>query len=140
MAIEIKLKQYKNRTKSSFGKWYAQTVSLGVVGTDELAVRICRNSTFTEGDVVGVLHQLCREMRQALQEGKTVRLAGLGRFRMVAESEGVENPDDFNLQKHIKNVRMKFLEESTRDCITWKTTKRMTSHTKVSRLPDSSHS
>lgn len=135
MAIGIKLKHYKNCTKSSFGKWYAQTVSLGVIDTEELAKHISRNSTFTEGDVLGVLRQLACEMQRALQNGKTVRLNGIGRFRIVAESEGVENPHDFNIQQHIKNVRMKFLAEGTRNAITWKVTRLLTAGTDVRRLP-----
>lgn len=133
MAIEIRLKKYKNKTKSSYGKWYAQTVTLGTVGTKEIAQHICQNSSFTEGDVLGVLQQLTGEMQRALQSGMAVRMDGIGRFRIVAESVGVRNQSDFNIQKHIKGVRIKFLAEGHRDAITWKVIRPMIVNSNVSK-------
>jgi len=114
MPILIKLKQYKNRTKSSFGKYYASTVRGEEVHTPELAERICRNTTFKPSEVSGILQELVEEMTLSLQDGQTVVLDGFGRFRLMAESDGVENPKSFNLQKHIRKVVCKFLPEGRR--------------------------
>ena len=37
MAVEIRLEQSKFKDKKGAGKWYARTVSTGVVTTEELA-------------------------------------------------------------------------------------------------------
>jgi len=115
MAVFIKLKQYKNQTKSSYGKWYADTVYAGEVHTDDIAKKICENTTFRPGEVKGIIDELVSEMKQQLQNSKIVVLDGFGRFRLAVESKGVENEKDFNLQHSIKGVKCKFLPSSHRE-------------------------
>jgi predicted histone-like DNA-binding protein len=135
MAIKIKLQKYKNNTKSSYGKWYAQTVPSGVMTTAKLAKVISENSSPTPGDVIGVLSNLAAEMRRALLDGKKVELDGIGTFHIVAKSEGVENPDDFNIGKHIKGYQVKFLPIGHRDPITWSVQREFTSKATAIRQP-----
>jgi len=115
MSIQIRLKKYKNSTKSSYGKYYAETVRGEEIHTPQLAQRICDNTTFRPGEVKGLIEELVCEMTHALHDGQTVVLDGFGRFRLMAESVGVEQPEEFNLAKHIRRIVCKFLPEGRRD-------------------------
>ena len=86
MSVEIRLEQSKFKDKKGAGKWYARTVSTGVATTDDLADSIQENTSFSRGDVRGL----------------------------------VDNPDDFDIKKHIKNVKCRFVPTSTRNARTGK--------------------
>ena len=53
MAVHIKLIKNNIKSSSSYGKYFAKTVSQGEVTLDEIAAEACRNSGFSEGAVVG---------------------------------------------------------------------------------------
>lgn len=114
MAVFIKLSQSKNATKSSFGKWYAQTVHTGEVHTEELARRISENTTFRPGEVKGIIDELVTVMTREMQDGHAVVIDGLGRFRLMVESEGVEKASDFNIARHVRRIVCKFLPATHR--------------------------
>ena len=117
MAIHIRL--FKNNVKSgkSFGKWFGRTTTVREVHTSELAEIIERRCSFTRGDVEGILIELVQVMREQLQTGNTVVLDKFGRFRLTVETEGVDNPKDFNLKEHIKRIRCSFLPYRRRNTI-----------------------
>ena len=54
MAVHIKLIKNNIKSSSSYGKYFAKSVSQGDVTLDEIAAEACRNSGFSEGAVVGV--------------------------------------------------------------------------------------
>ncbi len=114
MAIKVRLEKSKFKEANRAGKWYARTVNMGDVTTEELAERIQRNSTFTKADVQGLVVALVDEMRQQLQMGKTVVLDGVGRFRLSVESEAVADKDDFHLGRNVKAVRCAFVPAGKR--------------------------
>lgn len=55
MAVHIKLIKNNIKRNSSYGKYFAKSVSQGEVTLDEIAAEACRNSGFSEGAVVGVV-------------------------------------------------------------------------------------
>lgn len=120
MAVEIRLEQSKFKDKKGAGKWYARTVSTGVVTTEELADAIQENTSFSRGDVRGLVIALVDEISYRLREGETVALEGLGRFHLTVESEPVDNPEDFDIRRHVKNVKCRFVPTSTRNARTGK--------------------
>ena len=54
MAVHIRLIRNKIKRSSSYGKYFAKTVSQGEVTLDEIAAEACRNSSLSEGTVIGV--------------------------------------------------------------------------------------
>lgn len=117
MAIHIRL--FKNHVKSgkSYGKWFGRTTCIHEVHTGELAELIEQRCSFTRGDVEGILIELVQVIREQLQTGNTVVLDKFGRFRLTVETEGVDHPKDFNLQKHIKRIRCSFLPYRRRNSL-----------------------
>ena len=114
MAVHIRLIKNNIKRSSSYGKYFAKTVSQGEVTLDEIAAEACRNSGFTEGSVIGVTTELQEILKQRLREGQTVVLPGIGRFSLRVESIGVDNPKDFNIGRHITRIICGFLPASRR--------------------------
>lgn len=115
MAIFVKMEQKKNPTKSSYGKWYVRTVPHGTAHTADLARLLSERTTFSAGEVKGMLENLVQEMTHLLQDGQTVVLDGFGRFQLTASSKGVERPEDIDLRHDITKVKCKFLPAGSRD-------------------------
>lgn len=114
MSVHIKLIKNNIKSSSSFGKYFAKTVSQGEVTLDEIAAEACRNSGFSEGSVIGVATEIQDIMKQRLREGQTVVLPGIGRFSLRVESIGVDDPKQFNIGRHITRIICGFLPAGRR--------------------------
>lgn len=114
MAVHIKLIRNNIQRSSSYGKYFAKTVSQGEVSLDEIAAEACRNSGFSEGSVIGVVTELQDILKHRLQEGQTVVLPGIGRFSLRVESIGVDDPKAFNIRRHITRIVCGFLPAGRR--------------------------
>ena len=109
MAIHIRLIRNNIKRSSSYGKYFAKTVSQGEVSFDELAAEVCRKNGISEGAAVAVVTDMLDLIKQKLAEGQTVDFSGLGRFSLRVESEGVEDPKKFNIRSHITRIVCGFL-------------------------------
>ena len=114
MAIHIRLVKNNIKNSSSYGKYFAKAVSQGEVTLDEIGQEICRNSSFSEGTVLGVITELQDTMKQRLRDGQTVVIDDIGRFSLRVESIGVDDPKQFNISRHITRIVCKFLPTGRR--------------------------
>ena len=114
MAVHIKFIRNNIKSSSSFGKYFAKTVSQGEVTLNEIAAEACRNSGFSEGAVIGVTTELQEILKHRLAEGQTVILPGIGRFSLRVESIGVDDPKEFNIRRHITRIVCGFLPAGRR--------------------------
>jgi predicted histone-like DNA-binding protein len=89
-------------------KYYAHTVSAGDIDSEELALKIQANTTFSRGEVRGLIDSLVDEMKYQMSQGHTVILNGFGRFHLAVESEGADTPEAFDIANDIKRVKCKF--------------------------------
>ena len=105
MAISIRLQQSKFKEANRGGKWHARVVSSGETSTADLAAAIQASTSFTRGEVTGIIMALVDEISYNLSLGNTVVLDGLGRFHLTVESEPVENKEDFDIKKNVKGVK-----------------------------------
>lgn len=69
-----------NRETGETGSLYAKVVSGGKITTDKLADEIAQRSTFSSGDVKGVVKALSEMLHYHLSEGETVDIDGIGNF------------------------------------------------------------
>lgn len=100
---------YKKQFNERMGVYFPQAVTVGKpVETKEVAERLSQISTVSRSDVAAVLGDLPAVLADLMKQGKSVRLDGLGTFRLTLDTEGVENEADFDLQKQIKAVRVQF--------------------------------
>lgn len=114
MAVHIKLIRNNIKSSSSYGKYFAKTVSQGEVTIREIMEEACRNSHLSEGSVIAVVTELEDLLKEKLGEGQTVILPGIGRFSLRVESIGVDDPKEFNIRRHITRIICGFLPAGRR--------------------------
>ena len=94
------------------GVYYPQAIVQGEpVETKDLAEELAFVSTVSKSDVNAVLGDIARVMNTLMANGKSVHIDGLGYFRYVLDTKGVENLEDFDFQKQVKAVRVQFTPE-----------------------------
>jgi predicted histone-like DNA-binding protein len=135
MAIFIKMQKRLNDKNSSYGKYYTKTVPMGEVTSEDIAQSLENRSVFRAGLVEDVLNEVSKEMKSQLQQGKVVSLKGIGRFQLVAVSEGNEHPEDFDLAHDITRVDCKFLPEGHRNPFDGTITRTLTEGVKAKWAP-----
>ena len=115
MSIFLRLEKKNFKTRETAGKWYAKATPLMTVHTEDLAQSISDSATFTKADVEGVITALVEEMKQRLQDGQKVVLDNFGSFSIAVHSDGVDNPDDFDLKRHVRKPFCKFTPAGRRN-------------------------
>lgn len=114
MAVHIKLIKNNIKSSSSYGKYFAKTVSQGEISFRQITEEACRNSHLSEGTVIAVVTELEDLLKEKLSDGHTVVLPGIGRFSLRVESTGVDEPRRFNIKQHITRVICGFLPAGRR--------------------------
>lgn len=106
---------WKKSFSSARGVYYPRAIVQGdPVETETIAKDLSRISTISNSDVQAVLGDIAPVMHTRMAQGKSVHIKGLGYFRYVLDTVGVENLEDFDFQKQVKAVRVEFIPERTR--------------------------
>ena len=114
--ILYEVKRNQNSHSAAFGKWYAQIKSLETLNTRKLANHISEHgSVYTPDVVYGVLEKFRSCLVEMLLESKKVKIEGLGTFYCTLENQknGALKKEDFNVNKHLKALHIRFLPEQT---------------------------
>lgn len=105
---------YKREHNEKQGVYYPLAVTVGKpVTTKEIAEKLARISTVSKSDVNAVLGDLASVMADEMKQGKAVMIDGLGSFRYTLDTEGVKDEAEFNFQKQVKAVRVRFTPQRT---------------------------
>lgn len=100
---------YKKQFHKETGVYYPQAVTVGnPVETKEVAEKLALISTVSKSDVAAVLGDLAGVLADFMKQGKSVRLDGLGTFRLTLDTTGVKDEKDFDFNKQLKAVRVQF--------------------------------
>ncbi len=97
MSIFLRMEQKNFKTRETVGKWYAKATPL------------------MTADVEGVIMALVDEMKQRLQDGQKVVLDDFGSFYIAVHSDGVDDPELFDLKRHVRKPFCKFTPAGRRD-------------------------
>ena len=114
--IIYEVKQNQNSYSAAFGKWYAQIKNLETLNTRKLANHISEHGSIYTPDVVyGVLEKFRSCLLEMLLNSKKVKIEGLGTFYCTLENQknGALKKEDFNPNKHLKALHIRFLPEQT---------------------------
>ena len=106
----IYYKKYQNKNEDSkcFGKWYARAVNTGTIDLEGLAEHMSEHNTpFSKGAIAGVLTDMVSCIRELALEGKAVKLPNLAIFQIGLTTHGADSPENFNVKKNVKSVRLK---------------------------------
>ena len=88
-------------------QYYAQVSPVTPVTLDQIVELIEKRSTVTSADVKAVLDALQFEVRNALVDGKSVRLGDLGSFRPTLSCRASLSAEAFTAA-NLKGVRVRF--------------------------------
>ena len=111
MAIMYRKYQNKNDESKTFGKWYARSVTVGTMTTEQLAEKIEQNCSMKHSDVLAVLKELAVNVKEALGDSKRVVISGLGVFKPVLRTKPAATSTEFNTRENVKSVNISFLPE-----------------------------
>lgn len=91
-----------NSKSAGYNKFYAVRHTEGNIGMKSLARRMAaRNSSFSEGVMLGVLTDLTELIKELAFMGYTVTIDDLGIFFLSLKSKGVEDVTKFDAQTMI---------------------------------------
>lgn len=110
---------FYQKAKNPQGKWYPRSVTQGKpVSTKTIAKELALISTVSEADARAVLSMLGQVMAKYLADGRSVKLDGLGSFRLAgytgSKNKAVDSPDKVT-SKMFAGVRMRFVPEGERN-------------------------
>jgi predicted histone-like DNA-binding protein len=106
--MKYKLTERANPQNRAEKKWYAAPVHDGRVTKIDISKEIVAMSSLSRGDVSNVIENLLEIIPKYLLMGKSVSLGELGALRLSFTSDGVNNPDEFNVSM-IKGARVIFM-------------------------------
>ena len=112
--ILYEVKKNQNSKSTSYGRWFAQIKTLETLNTRKLAQHISEHGSIYTPDVVyGVLEKFRSCLLEMLLESKKVKIEGLGTFYCTVENQkgGALKKEDFNVNKHLKALHIRFLPE-----------------------------
>ena len=92
--VRKKLFRAKEEIKELYYAVQRTLQARGGVTTEILAQRMAHRKGMGEGDVLSVLVDLPKYIEDALREGESVTIRGLGSFNVAITSDGFEHPDD----------------------------------------------
>ena len=111
--MKYKIKKETKPTLPTFGKYKAVAVHDKTVTSKQIFKETAARSQLQEININAVMLSVIDVINQHLRDGDRVYLNGWGTMKLEIESEKVENPKDFRVQKHIRAVRLHFIPAST---------------------------
>lgn len=99
----------------NYEKWFARAVHTSVKDTKALAKEVSYATTLTESDCVNVINSLVNYMTEAMQDSYTVRLNGMGNFKIGIRCTGADTLDDFSVAGNIIGKHVNFMPAYTVD-------------------------
>ena len=120
---------YKKAYNPKTNVYYPRAITIGsAINTDQIAEALADRSTVTKTDVKAVLTEMADVMSQYMAQGKSVKLEGLGSFRLGLNTKGVANEEDFDFQTQLQHVKVNFTPETTYPASTGAATRSMVSN------------
>ena len=116
LAFNYVLKQNSNDDSTAFGKYFAEAFGLNSpLSLKGLCNRVAMDqSVFTPEIAKGVIMKLTTDMVELLQSGNSIKWDGLGTFRPTVESLGVAVPADYDVNRDVKGIHVRFIPENER--------------------------
>lgn len=105
MSVKYKLVQRPDFSKDApkdAKKYFAQMLSNGTVGFEELCESIAEETALTSADVKACLDRMARILARNLKEGRNVQLGELGSMRIACGSKGSATEREFDAATMMK--------------------------------------
>ena len=104
---------YRKRFSRMTGKWTPVAAVSKTLSTRKLAEHIEKESTVSVADVMAVLYALPHVLRDAMANGYSAKLDGIGSFALTVQCHktGVDRAEDVDPYTQITNVKVQFRPE-----------------------------
>ena len=113
MAMPYKLVKRRNpQDPEGPQKWYATPNSSAPFNEKEMVQDATEFTTLSPMEFRAAIELLAAYVPRQLKQGHTVKVPGLGTFRISFKSRGADTPDAFNVQEMIYDVRIIFIPEA----------------------------
>ena len=110
--MRYKIKKETKPTLPTFGKYKAVAVHYQTIESKQIIKETALRTSFSEGNIIGVLMSVAEVVNDHLRDGDKVRLQDWGLMKLEIESEKVDDAKAFRPKKHIRGVRLHFIPES----------------------------
>lgn len=112
MPVLYRLRQ-DNRNISPYpGYWFAHSVNLSTIETDELASIVERNCSLKRSDIAAAMTELTDTIQQLLLDSHRVRLGGIGSLMVGIHGHGAPTPQDFSPSENIHGLHLTFIPDT----------------------------
>ena len=111
--MRYKIKKETKPTLPTFGKYKAVAVHYQTIESKQIIKETAQRTSFSEGNIIGVLMSVAEVVNDHLRDGDKVRLQDWGLMKLEIESEKVDDAKAFRPKKHIRGVRLHFIPESS---------------------------
>ena len=95
--------------------WFGRVVTLGEKNISQMAEQVSYATTATPSDCEAVIESLINVIRTNIGDSKSVKIDGIGTFKLGLECEGAESPGDFSVTGNIHGAHVIFTPEFTLD-------------------------
>lgn len=90
------------------GRWYARVAAGEVVDLEGLAEHMAAHtSTFSKGEIFGILTDMVTCIRELCMDGKQVKIPNLAIFSLGITTNPASTAADYNIAKQLREVRLK---------------------------------
>lgn len=109
MSVKYNFVQKANpNNRDAVKKWYAVPSSESAMSGKAMTRAATANTSTSAIEMEAAMEYLANYIPQQLLQGHTVKVPGLGTFRIAFKSAGVNNLSDFNVSAMIKEPRILF--------------------------------
>ncbi|MCL2608646.1 MAG: HU family DNA-binding protein [Treponema sp.] len=108
MSVKLKKIMRRNPANPSNSKWYLTPEKSGTVRVRQLSKEVGAKADLPPGDVQKALNALMELLPEYLKQGNSVKLEGLGSFRVSVKSEGANAPGELS-SGSVKGVKVVFV-------------------------------
>ena len=104
---------YKDgRTDPANGKWFGRAIHVGTLETEDIAEIMQRNCTLKKSDIKACIEELVETMTDKLQDSYSIKLNGLGIFKLGISSTGSLTAEDYSVSANVRGVHVNFTPEA----------------------------
>jgi len=112
MPIHYRLRQ-DNRMCSPYpGFWFAHSVNMGTIETEELARLVERNCSLKRSDIMAAMTELTDTIQQLLLDSHRVRIGGIGSLMVGIHGRGAPTAYEFHPGEHILGLHLTFIPDA----------------------------
>ena len=115
--LELYLSKVSESSESELaGKTYARVDYKETLTVQDMARHMAEhNGSYRTSTIKGVIEEMVECLVEMVSQGVGVKLDGLGTFYPTFESEGAETQEEFDVNKQLKGIHLRFLPEGTKD-------------------------